>query len=651
MTDEQKKALIKKLGAESNRGFDAGYDRDNREWFVEKIIDFWISRAVPDAKIEQKTNEVITASSVALNARIKKGFSSGTLVDKWSLYAQRTSRTQIIYGMIAMHPEFQETANADYFDFILERRFRSLQRMNFYVNPNKVQKIFDYPDPDKNPPEEKQVNEDAVPFWHGVENDTVPFILTDLGKPNPAKAVEILFNKQKDLGNRNLFDCDLVASTLHMDALGMAKNPNTLLKALAGIGDHYLKIDSSLGHYGTYTDGQQLVAVTSAKVNAGNHVDIELGKVGPILSLLGKTLTSDVLREDNFIEFRTVFKDAYFFIIVLGDTFETFEIDAVNPVTKNIRVGILKKTYEAGAKIYSRRRNLSLYSSLPYHFVTDSRPDHALFEQMTVKSTDFQVGDHVYVANHPLYRKYYPSGAWGGEHSFISEIGSRDSAAPVFRTTLKVGGHGLPTTTLLKMGDEMLKLVNTVLSILQALTKIHLLNLKTNGRNTTNTVTLKSKVEGTVNFNIFEYDVPYSYTLFREGKQNTIASGFVIKEIASDPTEFQIYNANGRDSAVVPKTPASNVFLGAAYIGTSFSTGQFTLSKWGVRYFNAQTARFETQPLFAKDNKTPKRLTFEDLEKSKPFATTDDIGIAMVTRPRVNFNTAYQAFLKSNGAI
>ena len=74
------------------------------------------------------------------------------------------------------------------------------------------------------------------------------------------------------------------------------------------------------------------------------------------------------------------------------------------------------------------------YATLPQHFLSDTRPNRALFEQLTVKAADLQVGDHVYVLNHPLYRIFYPAGIWGGEHSFISEIGSRDTTGSASAT-------------------------------------------------------------------------------------------------------------------------------------------------------------------------------------------------------------------------
>ncbi len=135
MTELQKKVLIKKLGAKSNKLFDNRYSPANREWFVRKIIDALLVRSVPDANIENETKKIINMTRDALNARIRRGFSAGKLAADWKLYDQLTSRTQIIYGMIAMHPDFLLDVNAAYFDFILERRFRSIQRMNFTSIP------------------------------------------------------------------------------------------------------------------------------------------------------------------------------------------------------------------------------------------------------------------------------------------------------------------------------------------------------------------------------------------------------------------------------------------------------------------------------------------------------------------------------------
>lgn len=650
MTDAQKKALIKKLGAQSNTRFDPGYSVPNREWFVGKIIEALLSQGVADANIEQQTNDIISDAGVVLKARRKAGFSSGTLLAKWSVYDQMTSRIQIIYGMIAMHPEFWNGMNADYFDFIMKRRFRALQRMNFYVNPNEIRNVFAYPE--KIDMKVNKNSELPQPLWDGAQDSSMPFILTALGKQDPSKTIEELFKKNKG-NDRNLFACDPVMTILLMDALREAKDANKLLNTLIAQGDHYLKIDSPVGHFSLARDpldplqlpiGQRLVGVTSGSANAGNSVEIELGKIGPILSFM-RNLQPNMLTQNQFIPF-----SGPFFMIVQGTLQDRFTIESVNPVARKIRGSKLNNSYKVGAKIYSARTNFPFYPSLPFHFVTDSRSDKALFEQRNLSAADLQVGDHVFAINHPLYRMYFPSGLWGGEHSLISEIETRDSAASAFRSQLKVGGHGVDFDSLLAMGNFMVSMVNTVLSILQAITKLHLDNLKTNGRKSTTHVNFIQRVESGVNINVFEYNLPYTHKLFVAGKSETITAGFVIKEPTNNPNVFQLFNANGKDSTKIPTTPDPKAFLGVNFIGTSTSD-QFIVSKWAVPFFNAQTATFENQPLFENDNKTPKLLTFDDLAKSKPFLVTDENGDAFVTRPRVDLDLIYQTFLKNSGAI
>ena len=164
--------------------------------------------------------------------------------------------------------------------------------------------------------------------------------------------------------------------------------------------------------------------------------------------------------------------DKTFFMIVLGDDHAGFQIKGVNPVQEKVRITGLSKPFGAGAKIYVTRKTLDIYQKLVFHFVTDSRPDKALFEQLSVKTTDLQVGDHVFAINHPLYLLYYPRGIGGGEHSFIFQIGSRDTGDKFFSTEMLLAGHGL-SLTLVAMGNDMLAWINTVLSRLQAVTLIH----------------------------------------------------------------------------------------------------------------------------------------------------------------------------------
>jgi hypothetical protein len=654
MTDSERKDLIKKLAAKSNRALDERYDEDNnRKWFVEKVIASLPWQTTAAADIESKTKDIITKAGVLLNARRTKGFSAGSLTIEWKTYDQLKSRIQIIYGMIAMHPQFVDPANEAYFDFILERRFRSIQRMNFFVNPNATRNVFAYPRPSTTPPEKMKVNGHSDLLWTGVLNGSLPFILTSAGKSKPEDTIEKLFIPNKGT-NRNLFACDPVATVLHMDALRAAKNADKLLNALISINDHYLKIDNPFGHFGYDTAGQRLLAVTTGFANKGSNVEIPVGRIGGVLAYSKVSLTAAMLTTNAPIPIKSDF-----FMIVHGDKSDSTRIVEINPVTKKIKFLTLSNDYPAGAKVYARKDTSSAFSTLlktlPFHFIADSRPDHALFEQLTVKAEDLQVGDHVLVLNHPLYKVFRPEGFWGGEHSFISEIGSRDSASSAFRSSLEVEGHGL-SSTLLGMANEMLEFVNTDIGRVQAVIKLHLENLKANGRKTTTKVKFSEPTE-TLNgaptvMNVFEYNIPYSYTHFEKGKKTskTVSAGFVIKEVKGRPEEIQAFNLNGKDASVAPTFPQPDVFFRVIFIGTNFASDQFKLSSWAIVYINPQAGSFDAHPLF-ETSKLPKLLTFDDLAKSKPIFATDELGDAFVTRPRVDFSPAYQTFLKSNGAI
>ena len=257
-------------------------------------------------------------------------------------------------------------------------------------------------------------------------------------------------------------------------------------------------------------------------------------------------------------------------MIVHGDKHESFVIAGVSPGSRKIKIARLANPYPAGAKVYVRRAASGIFATLmtssPFHFVTDSRPDHALFEQATLKTEDLQVGDHVFVRNHPLYKIFRPEGFWGGEHSFISEIGSRDSALPAFRTELEVEGHGL-SNTLLGMANEMLEYVNTDLSRVQAVTKLHLANLKANQRKTTAKVNFSEPTETHGNtqiiLNVFEYDMPFTYTRFDEGKRESkqATGGFVIKELKGAPQEFQYLQFEWQRCQCRAELPRPGCFL------------------------------------------------------------------------------------------
>jgi hypothetical protein len=518
--------------------------------------------------------------------------------------------------------------------------------MAFYVNKNKERKIFGYPKAACSSGGAK-VNDNSSTLWSSPVAGQLPFLLTAAGKKDLQVTDDTLFVKNDVECSRNLLPCDPVAMVMHIDSLFEAKDAKKLLNALVAVGDQYVKIDNPLGHFANFDVGQRLSGTTStAMTSTGASVELTLGRIGYILPFAKNKFSPDDLKKDAFIPV----DDTVWFMIVLGSDHNGFHITGVNPVSKKITVNTLSTKYDAGAKVYATRTDFPIYQTQPFHLTTDSRPGNTLFEQVNLKSQDLQVGDHVYVINHPLYLMYYPTGAWGGEHSFISEIGNRDTTGTVFRTDLKVEGHGL-NDTLLGMVNDMLQWINTVLSRFQAIAKIHINNLKANGRKTAGDVTFIPAASGAA-FEFLEYNVPYNYYDYRQSKSLPVAAGFVIQEASADPrNEFFIFNAESDDSTVAPSIPKPNVQFRITFTGASFATGQFKLSNWGVTYLNPQSAKLETQPLFASDDKTPKLLTFDDLAKSKPFFALDENADAFVTRPWVSFDSTYQTFLKNNGAF
>jgi hypothetical protein len=663
VTPAEKKALIKKLGA-ANKAFDSRFVGANRDWFVEKVIDAAGASATV-AAAEKKVTDAIANVTRLLKAYLKSGFGS-TLKAKYSSFNMLTSRTQIMYGLVAEDTRFGETAWETYFLFILERRFRAIQRMVNYVNPNDV--AFAYPSSTAQPPEPMQVNASASTYWTPTAPFALPFILNATGKADPVKATELLYDPHpKQHAKQSLFACDPALCSVLLDSLLVSRDAGQLLKALAGRHDQYLKIDNPFGHFANERTGQRLIAITSKDAPAQQNVDIEVGRIGPLAAFADPSVvTQQVLETDAYAPLpQATVQNPNLFLIVFEGQAQPFHVKQFNPKRRLIQADKLDALYPAGSKIYVTRKGNPLYLTLPFHFLSDGRPLLSLFEQKGVPAKDLSVGDHAYFLNHPLYLVYWPEGAWGGEHSLITEIGSRDSASSAFRSNIKLSGHGLEPMTLLEMAGEMLGKINLALPMIQAITRIHQRFLKavaTAGKNaefdikaghplarhSTSKVTFTEEPgPGGVKIHVFQYAMPYSFSYVSNGntKKGGSSKGFVVKELAGNPDTFQIFNDDGTDLNIVPTQLLLVIYIGAS--GGDHSKP----SNWGVPFFNPSLNQHSFHPLFKANDKTPTILVFDDLVKAKPLLVTDEVSDAFVTRPRTNFDPTYKAFLSSNGAI
>ena len=226
------------------------YSPENRRWFIRKIIDHLIKKGRPDSVIDSEAKDIIDKSRVIVSDRIKQqGSPSTDLKSFWDDRTTGVSLRQIVYNMIALHPDLLLPANKSYFDFLIDRRIRMVKRMQFFVNPNLERLVFLYPGSTTifggAPEPIARVNDDVTDFWTGLFDlngtKTKPFALsTPKGKGSPVTAVSKIFEK-KGPGSANFFYCDDVIGILLMDSLLASSNPANVISNLAAQGDEYFK--------------------------------------------------------------------------------------------------------------------------------------------------------------------------------------------------------------------------------------------------------------------------------------------------------------------------------------------------------------------------------------------------------------------------
>ncbi len=640
-----------KLSAKKDSAFNLRYSENNRRWFIWKIIQHLLSLNTPTAEIEAKTLQFITDATAYVKANYSGGFQTGTLKDQWPSFSRSRTRLQIIYGAIASHPKLLEAQHASYLKFIVNRRDRMIKRMIYYVNPNDKRKIFAYPSnscqediPGSAPPKKYdifRVSKTAENHWtHVGPRKGTPFILTATGRAQPVEAIDKLFTKQSTYCNRNLLPCDPVMSCVHIDSLLEAKNKTTLLNKLVAEGGLHLIIDHPYSLLGNRKGGSNLFTILDATASSGSDVEV---KVQRIWFFMRDFIFKD---ESN----RT--KDQYFTLakpqechIVQGNTFEKAEIIAANPVQQRIRFKSLANSYSKGARVYK-----FIDLPIPYHIIMDSREDKALFEQKSVKSIDLQVGDHIYVRNHPLYASFYPKGVWGGEHSVIVELSTRKFDSPMMGDQMKVAGHGL-SLSLKGMIGNMIARMNLVADIVQEIVKIHLANLKLNQLNSSTNVTVKSKTIGSVAYKVLEYDKSFTFYDPTENAFKTSTTGFVIAQEKIDSGEFFLYNYASKDSS-----DDKNRFIEPFFFdGTvNNSTTRYKPENYCFKFYDTLTGKIKKWHLFETSSgglPINKTFKFEDVRAISPFHRLDTNTDAFIIRPRVDFSNAYLNHLNTAGAI
>jgi hypothetical protein len=303
----------------------------------------------------------------------------------------------------------------------------------------------------------------------------------------------------------------------------------------------------------------------------------------------------------------------------------------------------------------------------------DDEP-HRIFTKDMVKETDFQVGDHVDIENHGLYKSVVPLGFWFSEHSLVTNCGNRN---PDDGKGVLFGGHGLPQPIHIgAVYDTLVKDIQTRLHRTFKMTDLFLSFRKDPStipaaQVDTMVVTVtdprsqhKVKVEAFKFKNtVVEYD---DYTTppkkgkkerpkIREGQEGSPLVIFDIPElnqiaIAPPTANNAIVDQLGRFSAMTflrrdPLLQRDPTTGHGKYYDREF---------WKILFDNSMTNKDDDlYPVFGGKGGTFRLLERKEMPTGygRYFRSGHDEPAALVTRPHVDTSGPYLSYLESIGAI
>jgi hypothetical protein len=418
-----------------------------RRWFTKAILEF-VNLTNP-ADLKAAARPLLTKAKSMADSRAATSRTS--LIDDLKALETKAIRTRIVYGVLGSNPGifFDATPHDDVLDFLVERRYRIVQRMLSFINPNKIRKVVTYPAAG---PLTAQVSAEARDFWVGtnpVQGNPAaakryPFVLTAAGKASPREAIEKLFTKHGNDADRTRIDCPAAAMAVHLDSLLVAHDPDKLMKTLAAVSNDYIALDHAYGPFrmiGSRTAGGFSGWVSAAALPGANSAMKTYG-----LPRMNNN-TFDVVDQNGrlAVEATAVTRNT-------TDVPWNVQIPARTLVESTLTIRTLPRAVSVGAHFSEE--------GLPdYHAVSDPRPDQRLFEQVFTADTDLQTGDHIYVANHPFHRSRLSNTIWNGEHSFVLDPWSGSIGK------MAVTGHGVTKLTVAQVAWIMLEEINIFLEI------------------------------------------------------------------------------------------------------------------------------------------------------------------------------------------
>ena len=387
-----------------------------RQWFSEKTIRQVIA-SKPSGTAEREVKNATLAKIISARGIVKaKLIPRDRTLSSQEKEKRRwlnKSLVQIVYGALGIHPEFYDVEFTFLLNLTIRRRLKVIERMYYFVNPSSLG-YFHYPSANG-----ISLNPKAAPYW-----DISTARLSAMGRKKPREAIKKIFDKSPHGGNMvycthaaNLLHLDSLLTVeeptlLHLDSLLTVEEPTRVFEQFVAQGEAYIDFDVAF---------QDVFAFTTAEASPGSNVLVEIEE--PLLP----------------------FHAGRQYIIVGKRNSEIATVTTVGSNGNAITFDRLGSTYEKGTMIWRNK---------PFEALSDPRPLHGWFEERLIDVEDLQVGDHVFLMNHPLYLHMVPQGTWSGEHSFVMRRwrkrdpktkprSDENDPLPWDKETISVQGHGM----------------------------------------------------------------------------------------------------------------------------------------------------------------------------------------------------------------
>jgi hypothetical protein len=278
---------------------------------------------------------------------------------------------------------------------------------------------------------------------------------------------------------------------------------------------------------------------------------------------------------------------------------------------------------------------------------------------------DLQVGDHVYIYNHALYKVLQPFGAWRGEHALVTDFGNRVIQSD---SGFHFMGHGMPrggeTGSIPRFYAGLLDELNTLLWRYYRIGNLFLFYMKSGqtafpGKVTkeTHTATDANGTIHTVDFYFFNLDFEYpdvGRKVPRSTKQAMKKEkGFVIAHINASRF-FGVHRKKTIAEARTQGIFARHDMVSFRRLNPPTSTvPMFEATEWAIIYLDNDGNELLHHVTKKTASGGPQPVLLEMWELySEPLAKYDPAANGIfITRPKVDVGSAYTSFLTTNGAM